>query len=132
MEKAPKTRIRAGDIAFWNYNLFPYLLSGKIEKTSNSTNFVLIENYGFWWWKSDLSFVLPPTAGRNLQTLLAALKDEHWQAERNLEEKFYSRLIRYLREAGVKAVPSNGRPPGKNSRFLVPKSENPPKITKKL
>ena len=112
MRKAPKDRLRIGNIAFWDYDLFPYLTSGTIDKVDRNdgiTDCVHIAEYNSWWRVSSVRFVLPPTAGKDMQTLLILLKDEYGDARRDLEEGFYRHLIRYLRVAGVEIAPVHGR-----------------------
>lgn len=63
-----------GYYAFWEYDLFPYLLSGRIVGKTGDGMFK-IEGYGDY--RFQPTYVLPPAKGAELAQELNTMKLEH-------------------------------------------------------
>jgi hypothetical protein len=67
----PPGLCKIGNLAFWSYDQFPYLLHGVIANVSSDKQAVYIDSYQSWF---NPVFCLPPNEGMALTKQLAEIK----------------------------------------------------------
>ena len=78
--------------AFWNYNLFPYLLGDEVEEIKGRT--VKPKNYGGMWFTA--AFFLPEDQGKDLNKNLERLRGEKQLKKNELDFEFREKLDKVL------------------------------------
>jgi hypothetical protein len=77
-------------IAFWSYDLFPFVLSGTVEKEDKKTDLVRITEYQSWF---KPICVLPDEEGRQLQEKLAQVSYDHDRVLQHFRVSFKARVL---------------------------------------
>lgn len=74
-------------IAFWSYDLYPYLLSGSVSRIDGDR--VYVDSYSGWF---RPKFLLPDTEGAELAAHLKRLEREYKDAKKKLSGGFDKEL----------------------------------------
>lgn len=78
--------------AFWSYDLFPYVLGGKVKKI-NKEGLVYIDAYQGWF---KPLFFLPEEQGINILNKLKEIRIQHDIQQKNLNEIFLRQVNEVL------------------------------------
>jgi hypothetical protein len=84
-------------MAFWKYDLYPYVLSGECDEIVQD-GFVRPKGYGGSRFKP--LFILPLEQGAELRDLLNALINGYYGEKRVLHSKYHDKLKKLLSDFG--------------------------------
>lgn len=80
--------------AFWHYDLFPFYLSGKVERIEEEGKLVVVEGFGYYRFKQTA--IIPGKRGEELHRYLKAAKQTHKMLMEGVETAAIEAVARRL------------------------------------
>lgn len=74
-------------MAFWNYDIFPYVVSGKVEKINEDGSIQSLGNHTF-----KPIIILPESNGREIQKEIDIIKSKFEKEKKELHKKYICQL----------------------------------------
>lgn len=82
--------------AVWKYDVYPYILTGKIEKINDEDGTLKIEGYGNTRFNHEK--IIGDEKGKKLKNLIVNLKTEKKQINNELEERGKMKIKKLIGE----------------------------------
>lgn len=91
-------------MAFWKYDLFPYILCGEVDEKHSTGDKLYIPSFQGMVSRPGLLFTLSIVDGKKLEESIRKIKIERRREERELHEKYMSLLNDALGEYGLRSI----------------------------